>query len=102
MAKGTKLGDSHQLLQMNEINKLIWPAPNGVGVIDQAAWDRTVQIAMDTPNLEGATVLTAEPTDGAWTNDIVNEALAILADLGVDTAGDGYAPTDVTLEEAGA
>jgi NitT/TauT family transport system substrate-binding protein len=102
VAKGTKLGDSHQLWQMNEINKLIWPAPNGVGVIDQAAWDRTVQIAMDTPNLEGATVLTAEPTDGAWTNDIVNEALAILADMGVDTAGDGYAPTEVTLEEAGA
>ena len=40
-------------------------------LIDQAAWDRTVQIAMDTPNLEGATVLTAPPTDGAWTNDIV-------------------------------
>jgi NitT/TauT family transport system substrate-binding protein len=102
VAKGSKLGDSHQLWQMNEINKLIWPAPNGVGVIDEAAWDRTVQIAMDTPNLEGATVLTAEPTDGAWTNDIVNEALANLADLGVDTSGDGYAPIDVTLEEGGA
>ena len=45
VAKGSKLGDSHQLWQMNEINKLIWPAPNGVGYIDQAAWDRTVQIA---------------------------------------------------------
>ncbi len=67
VAKGSKLGNSHQLWQMNEINKLIWPAANGVGYIDQAAWDRTVQIAMDTPNLEGATVLTAEPTDGAYT-----------------------------------
>ena len=57
VAKGSKLGNSHQLWQMNEINKLIWPAANGVGYIDQAAWDRTVQIAMDTPNLEGATVL---------------------------------------------
>lgn len=102
VAKGSKLGDSHQLWQMNEINKLIWPAPSGVGVIDEAAWDRTVQIAMDTPNLEGATVLTAEPTDGAWTNDIANEALANLADLGVDTSGDGYAPIEVTLVEGGA
>ncbi len=59
VAKGSKLGASHQLWQMNEINKLIWPAPNGVGMIDSAAWDRTVQIAMDTPNLEGTTVLTA-------------------------------------------
>ncbi len=31
VAKGSKLGDSHQLWQMNEINKLIWPAPSGVG-----------------------------------------------------------------------
>ena len=48
VAKGSKLGDSHQLWQMNEINKLIWPAANGVGFIDQAAWDRTAQIAKDT------------------------------------------------------
>ena len=32
-----QLGTSHQLWQMNEINKLIWPSPDGVGVIDQAA-----------------------------------------------------------------
>jgi len=101
VAKGSKLGDSHQLWQMNEINKLIWPADGGVGVIDEAAWDRTVQIAMDTQNLEGATVLTAPPTDGAWTNDIVNEALANLQDLGVDTTGSDFQPTEVTLVEGG-
>ena len=61
VAKGSKLGDSHQLWQMNEINKLIWPAANGVGMIDEAAWDRTVDIAMSTKNPEGATVLTAPP-----------------------------------------
>ena len=43
--KGSKLGATHQLWQMNEINKLIWPSTIGVGVIDQAAWDRTVEIA---------------------------------------------------------
>jgi NitT/TauT family transport system substrate-binding protein len=102
VAKGSKLGDSHQLWQMNEINKLIWPAPNGVGYIDQAAWDRTVQIAMNTPNLEGATVLTAPPTDGAFTNDIVSSALTDLKDMGIDTTGDGYTPIDVTLQEGGA
>ena len=102
VAKGSKLGASHQLWQMNEINKLIWPAANGVGMIDSAAWDRTVQIAMDTPNLEGTTVLTAEPTDGAYTNDIVSLALTDLNDMGVDTTGDGYTPIDVTLQEGGA
>ena len=102
VAKGSKLGDSHQLWQMNEINKLIWPAPNGVGYIDQAAWDRTVQIAMNTPNLEGATVLTAPPTTGAFTNDIVTLALTDLNDMGIDTTGESYAPIDVTLQEGGA
>ena len=102
VAKGSKLGASHQLWQMNEINKLIWPAANGVGMIDSAAWDRTVQIAMDTPNLEGTTVLTAEPTEGAYTNDIVSLALTDLNDMGIDTTGEGFTPIDVTLEEGGA
>ena len=82
VAQGSKLGASHQLWQMNEINKLIWPAADGVGVIDQAAWDRTVEIAQSTPNLEGTTVLTAPPDAGAYTNDIVTEALANLQELG--------------------
>jgi NitT/TauT family transport system substrate-binding protein len=101
VAQGSKLGDSHQLWQMNEINKLIWPAPDGVGFIDQAAWDRTAEIAQDTANLEGTTVLTAPPDADAFTNDIVTEALANLEELGVDTTGDGYAPIEVTLNEGG-
>jgi NitT/TauT family transport system substrate-binding protein len=103
VAKGSKLGNSHQLWQMNEINKLIWPAENGIGFIDEAAWDRTVQIAMESANLEGATVLTAPPTDGAWTNDIVTEAIANLEEnLNVDVNGTNFAPIEVTLEEGGA
>ena len=35
VAKGSKLGASHQLWQMNEINKLIWPSADGVGIIDE-------------------------------------------------------------------
>lgn len=102
VAEGSKLGNSHQLWQMNEINKLIWPAENGVGFIDQAAWDRTAQIALETPNLEGATVITEAPSDDAFTNDIVTEALANLEELGVDTNGEGFTPIEVTLEEGGA
>ena len=102
VAQGSKLGASHQLWQMNEINQLIWPAADGVGVINQDAWDRTAEIAQSTPNLEGTTVLTAPPDAGAFTNDIVTEALANLQDLGVDTTGDSYQPTEVTLNEGGA
>jgi NitT/TauT family transport system substrate-binding protein len=102
VAKGSKLGDSHQLWQMNEINKLIWPSPNGVGFIDEAAWDRTAQIALETPNLEGATVITQPPDAEAFTNDIVTEAIGNLEELGVDVDGNDFTPIEVTLEEGGA
>lgn len=95
------LGASHQLWQMNEVNKLIWPSEGGVGMIDQAAWDRTVEIAMETKNLEGATVLTAAPEGTAFTNDIVMDAHTILEGLGVEITGADYAPIEVTLNEGG-
>lgn len=97
---GSQLGASHQLWQVNEINKLIWPAENGVGYIDEEAWTRTVELALNTPNLEGATVLTAEPTDGAYTNDIVTAAHELLGDS-VDINGADFAPIEVTLNEGG-
>jgi NitT/TauT family transport system substrate-binding protein len=102
LAAGPTLGASHQLWQMNEVNKLIWPSTGGIGYIDQAAWDRTVQISLDTPNLEGAKVLTAEPTEGAFTNDIVEAAWALLTEKGLDLFGEGYAPIEVTLNPGGA
>ena len=101
LAQSPILGASHQLWQMNEINKLIWPAADGVGMIDQAAWDRTVEIALGTKNLEGATVLTAQPDADAYTNDIVTEALTMLAEMGIDVNGDGFTPIDVTLNPGG-
>jgi NitT/TauT family transport system substrate-binding protein len=100
VAQGSQLGASHQQWQMNEINKLVWPSPDGIGVIDQAAWDQTVAVALGTKNADGATVITAAPSDGAYTNDIVNAALAELTD--VDTTGSDYAPIEVTLNEGGA
>jgi NitT/TauT family transport system substrate-binding protein len=101
VAAGSTLGSSHQLWQMNEVNKLIWPSPDGIGYINQDAWDRTVEISQSTPNLEGATVLTAPPTDGAYTNEIVEAAWALLADKGLDLFGPDFAPIEVTLNEGG-
>ena len=43
-------------------------------------------------------MLTAPPDAGAFTNDIVTEALANLEELGVDTTGELLQPTEVTLE----
>ena len=102
VSKGSKLGASHQLWQMNEVNKLIWPSKGGAGMIDAAAWDRTAKLSQETKNLEGSTVLTKAPDAEAYTNDIVTEAMAILQGLGVDVIGSSYTPITVELKEGGA
>lgn len=100
---GSKLGASHQLWQVNEINKLIWPSPAaGVGTIDQAAWDRTVQVALQAKNADGATVLTKQPDPEAFTNEYVTKALETLKGEGVDVVGSGFTPKTVTLNPGGA
>ena len=101
VAKGSKLGASHQLWQMNEVNQLIWPATAGAGLIDKAAWDQTVSIAQGAKNAEGKTVLTKAPEGLAYTNDYVTKALANLKADGVDTTGASYQPTTVTLTKGG-
>ncbi len=101
VAKGSKLGNSHQLWQMNEVNKLIWPAASGAGFINEEAWNRTATLSQETKNLEGTTVLSKAPDAEAYTNDIVTEALALLEGLGVDVKGESYAPIEVTLALGG-
>jgi NitT/TauT family transport system substrate-binding protein len=100
-ANGSKLGASHQLWMMNEVNKLIWPSPLGVGVIDEALWGQTVNVALNTKNLEGATIITAEPAAEAWTNQFADAANAALTAEGLNTTGDAFAPIEVTLNEGG-
>lgn len=101
LENGPALGAGHQLWQMNEVNGLIWPAEGGVGHIDQDAWDRTVEIASNTPNLDGATVLT-EPVDAdAFTNEIVDEALAQLEAEGVDIHGNSWTRLEVEVTAGG-
>ena len=101
VAAGSTLGASHQLWQVNEVNKLIWPSPAGIGIIDEASWNRTVEIAKSTKNAEGSTVLTADPDAEAYSNEYVSEALDLLKADGVDVTGESYAPIQVTLEEGG-
>ena len=98
---GSKLGASHQLWQINEVNKLIWPSPNGIGMVDQAAWDRTVQIASQTKNKDGQTVLSGPPSGQAFTNTYTQQALDKLKAMGADTTGSGFKPITVTLNPGG-
>jgi len=100
---GSKLGASHQQWQVNEVNKLIWPAPSaGVGAIDPAAWAQTVKVARTAVNADGQTVLTKDPDDKAYTNDYVTKAIEQLKAQGVDVVGANYKPETVTLKADGA
>jgi NitT/TauT family transport system substrate-binding protein len=101
VAQGSQLGNSHQLWQTNEINKLIWPSPDGIGMIDEDAWAQTVDVALTTKNDQGATVITTEPDPEAYTNEYVEKALAELEDEGVDVSGEDFEPIEVTLEAGG-
>ena len=101
VAKGSQLGASHQLWQTNEINKLIWPSSSGIGVIDESSWKQTVDVAMTAKNLEGTTVITAEPDSDAYTNTYVQKALDALKGEGVDVTGTSFQPITVTLTEGG-
>ncbi|MGN6607062.1 MAG: ABC transporter substrate-binding protein [Jatrophihabitans sp.] len=98
---GSKLGASHQLWQTNQVNKLIWPSPQGIGMVDTTAWDRTVTIASQTKNKDGQTVLSGAPKGEAYTNEFTEKALAKLKAMNLDTTGASYKPITVTLNPGG-
>lgn len=100
VAAGSSWGPSHELWMANETNKLIWPAEDGIGVIDEEAWDRTVEGALAAVNEQGQNLITAEPPATAYDNTYIEQAIEDLGDE-VDTTGSDYAPMDVTLTEGG-
>ncbi len=93
------VGPVHQLWQMNEVNKLIW-AGGDFGLIDSAAWDKTVAGALAAVNQDGLNLITAEPASSAYSNEFIEQALAELEEEGVVVDG-AYTPLDVVLTEGG-
>ncbi|HEY0119886.1 MAG TPA: ABC transporter substrate-binding protein [Cellulomonas sp.] len=100
-AAGSTLGTSHQLWMTNEVNKLIWPSTSGIGTINKDQWDQTVTIALSTKNDTGATIITKQPPDTAYSNEYVSKALDELKSEGADVMGAGFKPLTVTLNAGG-
>jgi NitT/TauT family transport system substrate-binding protein len=90
--QGTILGEGHQHWMMNEINALIWPSPDGIGILDEGLWDQTVQISLDSE------IITEEPSDGAFRTDL---AEAALAGIDGDTTGDDFEKGEVEVTPGG-
>lgn len=93
LANGPTLGEGHMRWQLNEINALIWPSPNGIGVIDAAAYQQTVQICLDFG------VLSSEPAATAMRTDLAEKAAGNLGDA--DTAGADFTKLDVEVTPGG-
>ena len=93
------VGPVHQLWQMNEVNKLIWTGAD-FGLVDQAAWDKTVAGALSAVNQDGLELITTEPAESAYSNEYIQQALDELAEEGVEVGGE-YTPIDVQLTEGG-
>ena len=96
LENGPTLGEGHQRWQMNEINKLIWPAPNGIGIMEADSWDITKEIALD------GKVISKPASDDAYRTDIAEEAVAKLEADDVDVNGEDWQAEEVEVTEGGA
>lgn len=89
---GSQLGAGHQRWMMNEINPLIWPSPEGIGVMDPVFWQQTVRISKD------AGIIQNDPSVDAYTTDLAAEALEGITE---DAIGEGFEKGTVEVTPGG-
>ena len=92
LKNGSTLGAGHQTWQLNEVNALIWPSPNGIGILNPALWQQTVDVSL------GAKIITAAPPADAYRTDLATKALAGITD---DTKGTDFVKGVVAVTEGG-
>jgi NitT/TauT family transport system substrate-binding protein len=92
---GSTLGAGHQAWMMNEINPLIWPSPNGIGIMDPALWQQTVDVSI------GAGIITEAPPADAYRTDLAQSAIDELAAADVDVNGASFAKGTVEVTPGG-
>ena len=94
---GTALPAGHQLWQMNEINKLIWPNSKGIGIMSPAAFKQTAAIALKYKVIKKAA------SSKAYDPQLAKAAIQYLKNhvAGIDVNGKGYKPIKVTLRAGG-
>jgi NitT/TauT family transport system substrate-binding protein len=94
---GSTLGESHQAWQLNEILGLIFPASNGIGVMNESLWDQTVEVATgQIEELQGV-----EITGDAYRTDLAQQAVDALREEGLDVEGESYDRRDIELQPGG-
>ena len=91
--QGSTLGAGHQAWMMNEVNPLVWPSPNGIGIMDPDLWQQTVDVSVE------AGIIPEAPPAEAYRTDLAEQALEGLGDE--DTTGESFQKGTVTVTEGG-
>jgi NitT/TauT family transport system substrate-binding protein len=93
---GPTLGKGHQTWQMNEINALIWPAPNGIGVMNKTDYKQTAKIAQQFGVIKKA------PSADAYRTDLAQEAVDEVSAEGENVNGNDFKKVSVKVTPKGA
>jgi NitT/TauT family transport system substrate-binding protein len=89
---GSTLGAGHQAWMMNEINPLIWPSPDGIGIMDADLWQQTVDVSLETGIIDEA------PPSDAYRTDLAEAALEGIEE---DATGEGFEKGTVEVTPGG-
>jgi NitT/TauT family transport system substrate-binding protein len=83
----------HLAWMMNEINKLVWPAPDGIGSLNSADLDQTLGTATE------AGILTDAPGEDAFRTDLWQQAYDMVS--GEDATGEDWEAPTVEITPGG-
>jgi NitT/TauT family transport system substrate-binding protein len=83
----------HLSWMMNEINKLVWPAPDGIGSLNSADLDQTLATATE------AGILTDAPGEDAFRTDLWQQAYDMVS--GEDATGEDWEAPTVEITPGG-
>jgi len=89
---GPTLGEGHQRWQLNEINALIWPNENGIGIMNAEDFQRTADIAKQFK------VISKPATKDAYRTDLAQAAYDSLKE---DGKGADWEKAEVEVTEGG-
>lgn len=95
LKNGPTLGKGHMTWMLNEINALIWPSPNGIGIMDANLYKQTVDIALKYG------ILKNQPDASAYMNDLAQKANDDLTKAGLDTKGASFQKKTIQVTAGG-
>jgi NitT/TauT family transport system substrate-binding protein len=90
---GPTLGEGHMRWMLNEINALIWPSPDGLGIMNDDLYQQTIDIAVEFE------VIPEAPAAAALRKDLAQQAVDRLG--GVDTTGNNYTKQNIEVTAGG-